>query len=109
MTFSQIFEAVLQILLIIIGGLLIPFIKMKWGEEKYQNVLRAVEIAVSAAEQIYKSLPKSEFKNEKRLKYAMDYLINVKGIKLCQAELEVLIEDAVLRISGVIAEKESPV
>lgn len=103
MTFNQIFEAVLQILLIIIGGLLIPYIKTKWGEENYQKILRSVEIAVSAAEQIYKNVPN---KNAQRYDYVVNYLIHEKGIKLSQEEMKALIEDAVLRINGVIAEKE---
>ena len=46
-------------------------------------------------------MPKSEEKNEARYTYVVDFL-NDKGVKITDAELEALIESAVLQISGAV-------
>lgn len=101
MTFNAIFEIILQIVLLVIGGLLIPLIKQRIGEAKYYQILDAVEIGVSAAEQIYKSMPKGTERNKLRYGYVVD-LLNSKGIKLDERELKSLIEGAVLRLNETV-------
>ena len=101
MTFNAIFEIILQIVLLIIGGLLIPLIKQRIGEAKYYKILDAVEVGVTAAEQIYKSIPKSEERNKLRYGYVVD-LLNSKEIKLTERELKALIEGAVLRLNETV-------
>ena len=64
--FNEIVGIVVQIIVLVLGGLLIPYIKAQIGEAKYAKVLELVDIGVAAAEQIYKSMPKSEEKNEAR-------------------------------------------
>lgn len=97
----QIIETVLQIILIVIGGLLVPYAKVKLGQEKYQQILTTVGIAVAAAEQIYKAMPKGPEKNILRYDFVVDYLSS-KGIKLTEQELKTLIEGAVLELNEVI-------
>lgn len=97
----EIIEIVLRIILIIVGGLLIPLAKAKIGEEKYRKIITTVGIAVAAAEQIYKTLPKGEEKNIFRYDYVVDYLSS-KGIKLTEQELKTLIEGAVLELNEAV-------
>jgi len=99
--FNEIVGIVVQIIVLVLGGLLIPYVKAQIGEAKYAKVLELVDIGVAAAEQIYKSMPKSEEKNEARYTYVVDFL-NDKGVKITDAELEALIESAVLQISGAV-------
>lgn len=100
MTYKEIFDIALQILLLVVGGLLVPYLKTKIGETQYANILRNAETAVEAAEQIYKTWPKSADKNNARYEYAAKYLTD-KGIKLTSEELKALIHAAVLRLNEV--------
>lgn len=54
MNASNIFYVVLSIVSVLITGVLVPLLKQKYGKEKIVNVMEAVDIAVKAAEQIYK-------------------------------------------------------
>ena len=101
MTYYEIFDVLLQVLVLIIGGLLVPYIKIRLGEAKYDQIISTIDIAVGAAEQIYKSLPKGDDKDMERYKYVVDYL-QAKGIKLKPEDLHTMIEDAVLRLNGAI-------
>ena len=101
MTFYEIFDILLQVLVLIIGGLLVPYIKIRLGEAKYGQIISTIDIAVGAAEQIYKSLPKGDDKDIQRYGYVLNYL-QAKGIKLSDQDLHTMIEDAVLRLNGAI-------
>ena len=94
-------EVLLQIILVVVGGLLVPYLKQKWGNEKYSKLLTSVQIGVAAAEQIYKAMPKSEEKNRFRYDYVADYLTE-KGFKINPAELEALIESAVMELNEAV-------
>ena len=105
MEFSQIFEVLLQIILLAVGGLLVPYLKSKIGSAKYQDILTAVEMGVGAAEQIYKSYEKGQEKDKLRYRFVAD-LLSSKGIKLNENEIRAMIEDAVLRLNKAIDNKE---
>lgn len=98
MTYNDIFEALLRLMVLILGGLWIPYIKAKIGEAQYAKILANVKTAVEAAEQIYKTMDKGEHKNQLRYEEAVKYLSN-KGIKLTAEELKALIHAAVLRLN----------
>ena len=101
MTYNDIFEILLQLLVLIVGGLLIPYIKTKIGETRYAKILANVNTAVEAAEQIYKTMEKGEHKNQLRYEEAVKYL-SKKGIKLSEEELKAMIHAAVLRLNEAI-------
>lgn len=101
MTYKEIFDIVFQIMLLIVGGLLVPYLKSKIGEAKYARIIDTVGIAVGAAEQIYKSLDKGEIKNKMRYQYVLDFLAE-KNIMLTESELKALIEDTVLRLNEAV-------
>lgn len=101
MTYNDIFEALLRLMVLIIGGLWIPYIKAKIGETKYSQIYDYALIGAAAAEQIYKSLPKSQEKNQRRFEYVAKYLTD-RGVKLSEAELKTLIEGAVLRLNKAV-------
>lgn len=54
MTANNIFYVVLSIVSVLVTGVLVPVLKQKYGKEKVLSVMEAVDIAVKAAEQIYK-------------------------------------------------------
>ena len=101
MTYYEIFDILLQVLVLIIGGLLVPYIKIRLGEAKYNQIIETVDIAVGAAEQIYKNMPKGDEKNALRYAEALKYL-TLKKLNLTEAEMATLIQDAVLRLNEAI-------
>jgi hypothetical protein len=96
--FNSIIQIVIEIITLVLGGFLVPYIKSRIGAEKYAKILQAVEEGVSAAEQIYKHLEKSDEKNELRYQYALNYLKS-KGINLTEEQMKTLIEDAVNKLN----------
>jgi hypothetical protein len=90
----EILQAVLTLATAIITILLVPFLKEKMGEAKYNNIIKWVKIAVEAAEQMYKAYPKS---GDDKKEYVIEFLEN-KGIKLTIEELDALIESAVSKL-----------
>lgn len=100
-TFQNLFDVVVQLLILILGGILIPYIKKQIGEVEYKKTLELVQIGVAAAEQIYKPLDKSDEKNTLRYQYVVDFL-QKKNVKISEDEMKTLIEDAVLKLGNVI-------
>lgn len=94
-------EILLQIIIVMVGGLLVPYLKEKLGAEKYGRILTSAQIGVAAAEQIYKSMPKSGTKNQLRYDYVAEYLTS-KGFKIDKTELEALIESAVMELNEAV-------
>ena len=100
-TFQTIFDIGVQIVILLLGGFLIPYIKRQIGETKYQKILELVDIGVFAAEQIYKTLDKSDEKNILRYEYVVNFL-NDKNVTITEDELKALIEAAVLKLNKVV-------
>ena len=106
MTVNNIFYVVLSLVSVIVTGIIIPLVKQKYRKEKVENVMAAVTIAVRAAEQIYKQTGQGDIKK----KYVLQQL-EEKGIKISDAELDAMIESAVLELNRwkKEIEKEPPV
>lgn len=91
---NNIFYVVLSIISVLITGILIPYLKQKYGKEKIANIMEAVEIAVKAAEQIYTKQGQGQLKKQ----YVLMRL-NEQGIKLSEKELDDMIEASVLELN----------
>lgn len=100
-TFKEIFDICIRIVVLILGGFLIPYIKGRIGQARYNKILEWVDIGVNAAEQIYKTMDKSDEKNILRYEYVVDFL-NKKNVKITEDEMRALIESAVLSLEEVI-------
>lgn len=83
MTVNNIFYVVLSIISVLITGVLIPLLKQKYGNEKMNSLLEAVDIAVKAAEQIYKESGQGQLKKQ----YVLMRL-NERGFKITEKELD---------------------
>ena len=90
----KIIEVVLSIVSIVVTGILIPLIKTKVSKDKLEKAMTITEIAVKAAEQIYKESGQGPIKK----KYVRDYLKKSK-LKLTDAEIDALIEAAVKELN----------
>ena len=73
----------------------IPYLKEKWGEAKFNNVAKWVEIAVGAAEMIYKESGMGQQKKA----YVIQFL-NKKGFSVDYDTIDNLIENAVLELNA---------
>lgn len=74
-------------------SMLIRYIKSAVSESAWQDAVAWVELAVSAAEQMYKGVPKS---GDKKYEYAYDML---KDLDIDDAQKNMLIEAAVKKLS----------
>lgn len=90
---TQIITAVITLILACVSAFLIPYLKSKFSAEQFSNIMMWVNIAVEAAEMIYVGADRGEEKKQ----YVIDFL-NSKGFTLNTAEIENLIEAAVLEL-----------
>lgn len=90
----DIFYVILSLVSIVITGIVIPLLKQKYGQQKINNVLDVVKIAVNAAEQIYSKRGQGSLKKEYVIQYLKEH-----GIKIKDDELDAMIEACVLELN----------
>lgn len=91
---TELFIAVITVLIGIAARYAVPYLKEKWGNEKFDNVQKWVKVAVGAAEMIY---TESGMGKEKKA-YVIQFL-NKKGFTVDYDALDNLIENAVLELN----------
>lgn len=94
MNASNIFYVILSIVSVLITGVLVPLLKQKYGKEKIVNVMEAVDIAVKAAEQIYKETGQGDLKKQ----YVLMRL-NEQGFKVTEKDLDDMRRASVLELN----------
>lgn len=92
MDITPIINAVIALVAAVVSAVLIPWIRGKVGAQKMSEMQTWVDIAVTAAEQIYGS----EYAKGKK-KYVLRFLES-KGYSVSSDEVENAIEAAVLRL-----------
>jgi len=95
---TELTQAILSVVLILISAYVIPWIKNKIGEDKYMALVDFAEIVVRSAEKIYTP----EQWQEKK-KYAMEAIVKKSceiGLNLSEEELNAIIEGAVHAVKG---------
>ncbi len=90
---TQVIVAVLTLVISLITAFLIPYLKTKVNGEQLDTIKFWVNIAVEAAEMIYVGTGRGQEKKE----YVVQFL-NSKGFTLNVAEIENLIEAAVMEL-----------
>lgn len=98
---TQIASALITLIVGIVSAFLVPYLKNKLGNEKFETVRTWVGVAVEAAEMIYTGTGRGQEKK----KYVMDFLSS-KGFSINTEELDNLIEAAVLELKLTDKEKE---
>ena len=96
MNATEIFVAVIELLVAFAVALLIPWIKTRIASDKLETALAYVDIFVEAAEQVFEITD-----GEEKFAFVFDKL-REKGIELDDDELEAAIESAVLRLHAEI-------
>lgn len=93
MTANNVFYVVLSIVSVLVTGVLVPLLKQKYGREKVLSVMEAVNIAVKAAEEIYKESGQGDLKKE----YVLMRL-NEQGFKVTEKDLDDMRKASVLEL-----------
>jgi hypothetical protein len=83
---TPIINAIIVLLATLITAFVVPLLKTKLGEEKYNKMLMYAEIAVNAAEQIY-----GIGHGKEKLDYAIKYLES-KGYKADRTAIEAMVK-----------------
>lgn len=92
---TNIFSAIITLLVALITTFLIPYIKSKLSNEQLENIKTWVKVAVQAAEMIYNETGMGAVKKA----YVIEYLNN-KGYNVDLDTLNNLIEAAVLELKN---------
>lgn len=92
---TPIIEAVIALIAALVSVFLIPCIKSKVLENKLAEIMTWVQVAVEAAEQLYKE----SGQGAKKKQYVLDFLAS-KGFTLNEDEIDKLIESAVYALKG---------
>lgn len=93
----NILKIVVSVVSALVAVYLIPFIKAKTADVKYQKLLDMVEIAVRAAEQTIKGSGQGAAKKEEVIKFVTDWMME-HGVTITYDQLEQLIEAAVFNM-----------
>lgn len=84
---TPVVQAVVSLAIAVMTYLIIPYIKAKVGEQKYDQIYEWVHIAVRAADQIYKG----EGRGAEKKAYVVAFLAS-KGFKLDAESIDAMIE-----------------
>lgn len=87
---TSIIEIIGLLIATIITSILVPFIRSKTNAEQQQNINAWVQIAVTAAEQIFEGSGRGAEKKE----YVIGFLAE-KGVKIDRSSIDAMIESAV--------------
>lgn len=95
---TKLVEAIVTVALVIVSAYVVPWLKNKIGEDKYNQILDYAETVVRSAEKIYTP---EEWAVKKS--YAVSMLnakIKALGINLSAEEINAIIEGAVQAVKG---------
>lgn len=95
---TPILSALIALCAAFITSVVIPWLKTKISTQKQQELMTWVEIAVTAAQQLY-----YEFDGAKRKEYVLTFLES-KGYHIDTQEIDAAIESAVLKLHQQIGE-----
>lgn len=96
LTFN-ILKIVITIVTVVLSAAVIPLLKEKLNDSRYQRLLEMVEIAVRAAEQTIKGSGQGAIKKDEVTKFVTDWMFT-HGISITQEQLDQLIECAVYNL-----------
>lgn len=95
---TQVIVALIGLIGVMLSTVLVPYIRQKTTQEKWNNAMFWVKLAVQSAEQIYNAQGMGEVKKEYVEKFLAEH-----NIKLDPEQIDVAIEAAVLQIQNAAA------
>lgn len=91
-------KIVVSVVAALLAYYLVPYLKEKVKQEKYSDLVKAVNIAVEAAEQTFKESGMGKVKKEDVISFITKYL-NDNNIAISDQQLDKLIESAVFQLN----------
>lgn len=95
----NILKIVVAVATVLISAYVIPLLKVKVTDAKYQRLLEIVEIAVRAAEQTIKGSGHGAIKKDEVINYVTNWMLS-HGIDITDEQLDQLIEAAVYAMNN---------
>lgn len=95
---TEVTKAVITVVLVILSAYVVPWVKSRIGEEKYETILDFAEIVVRSAEKMFTV---DEWAQKKA--YAVNMVENKAkelGIDINEKEINAIIEGAVQAVKG---------
>lgn len=95
---TEVTKAVITVVLVILSAYVVPWVKSRIGEEKYETILDFAEIVVRSAEKMFTV---DEWAQKKA--YAVNMVQNKAkelGIDINEKEINAIIEGAVQAVKG---------
>lgn len=95
---TEVTKAVITVVLVILSAYVVPWVKSRIGEDKYETILDFAEIVVRSAEKMFTP---EEYAQKKA--YAVNMLENKArelGIAINAKEINAIIEGAVQAVKG---------
>ena len=89
---TPVMNAVIALAAALVAAFVVPWIKRNTSEKDREELLKWVEIAVAAAEQLFYST-----QGEEKKKFVVQFL-EEKGFTFSEAEIDAAIEGAVLKL-----------
>lgn len=99
---TQVILAAIALIAALVSAFVVPWLKSNFTATQLQNIVMWVNFAVEAAEMIYKGAGRGEEKKQ----YVLEFLKS-KGFTLNTAEIDALIEAAVLELKLMKKEEAS--
>lgn len=96
---TQVINAFIALIAAVISAFIIPWIRRKTSEKDREEMLKWIEIAVAAAQQLYHELNGSE-----RKEYVQQFLLS-KGYDISSKEVDMAIESAVLKLHSELEQR----
>lgn len=91
-------KIVISVVTALLAYYVIPYLKNKFKQDKYKDLVEAVKVAVDAAEQTFKEGGMGKVKKEDVIKFITSYL-NENKIDISVDQLDRLIEAAVFQLN----------
>ena len=90
---TVIIKAIIMVLSVVVTSVVVPYIKERIGEKKFQELQEYIEYAVRCAEQLY---TKEQWAEKK--KYVMSYVVSKAkelGLELTEHDIDIMVEGIV--------------
>ena len=90
----EVLQIVVSVAAALITAFLLPWLKAKIGEEKYNQMKNLIKTLVDAAEKKYEDIENDKLRQTSKKQYVLNYL-HSKGIILSEDEFDALLNSAV--------------
>ncbi len=99
----MILKVIISMATALITFYLVPYLKSQTGNKETEEIMRAIELAVKAAEQTVKGEKQGKYKKAEAIQFVSSWLKD-RGISITDDQIDKLIEAAVYSMKNATAE-----